>query len=188
VTTPTPQHLGEGVVYEARMPLTCKVLKALPDERQQQLLNDHNDSVLRTVLSLEEISADHAGEGAGTGQEYARLDAKLNLLLDLVGQMLAAQSKIPAKATLRLGAETVEWLGDGLPKPDQFVLLELYLHPSYPRPLRLLGKVLSGTGRLGESAVVMRYDGTSESVQEALEKLIFRHHRRAVAQARAKRN
>ncbi|GAB4356777.1 MAG: hypothetical protein Kow006_24100 [Gammaproteobacteria bacterium] len=181
-------HLGSGVVYEARLPLVWKALKAMPEPAQLASLNDHNETVLRTVLSLEEVGSEHSEEGAGSNQELVRIEAKINLVLNLVGQLLAAQSTIPAKVPVVLSADALEWSGARLPAAEQPVLLELYLHPSYPRPLRLVGISRPAGTASDRPNCRVEFRGLGEPAQEVLEKLIFRHHRRAVAQARARRD
>ncbi len=182
-------HLGGGVVYEGRLPLGWKALRGEPGPQQMLQLNDHNDAVLRTLLALEEAGGEYADDGGvASQQELARIEAKLNLLLNLVGQLLGERSAIPAKASVCLGAEFVEWSDAKLPPAGQWVVADIYLHPSYPRPLRLVGIARAGEGRFESPSAGMALAGLSEPVQDALEKLIFRHHRRAVAQARARRN
>lgn len=180
--------LGQGVLYETRMPLAWKSLKERPNDQQLLPLNDHNETVLRTVLSLEEVGGEHSDESAGSAQELVRLEAKINLMLNLVGQLLASQSAIPPKASVCLGAQSLEWSGAKVPGPGQWVLVEIYLHPSYPLPLRLIGLAEAPSGNLNSPAAAITFSGLSDAVQDALEKLIFRHHRRAIAQARARRN
>lgn len=180
------EHLGQGIVYEARLPLAWKVLTVKPDEPQLAVINENNEAILRTISSLEDFAPDHTEDLSGLNQEIARIDVKLNLLLDLVGQLLAAQSTIPSNMVVRLGAVAVEWSGTNLPGVGQYVQIELYLHRSYPRPLCLLGSVRAG--QLGESSVIVPFEGIGEPVQDALERLIFRHHRRRIAQARRPRS
>lgn len=187
MSAPHNPTLGQGVLYETRVPLSWKPIKQQPDEHQQLALNDHNDTVLRTVLALEEVGSEHAEEGSGSVQDMVRIEAKVNLVLNLVGQLLAAQSAIPPKASVCLGAEFLEWSAPSVPEPGQWVLLELYLHPSYPRPLRMVGQIQEPTGRVSAPAAALTFAGMSEPVRDALEKLIFRHHRRAIAQTRARR-
>ncbi len=188
MTPSSTSTLGRGVVYETRIPLTWKALKAMPDPSQLLSLNDHNETVLRTVLSLEEIGTEHSEEGSGSSQELTRIEAKLNLTLNLVGQLLSAQSTIPPKVTATLSADSLEWSGGKLPSEGQALLLEIYLHPSYPRPLRLVGMTSKGSAQEGAATCRVVFEGLSEAVQDVLEKLIFRHHRRAIAQARARRD
>lgn len=188
MTSSGTSSLGRGVVYETRIPLNWKPLKAMPEPSQLLSLNDHNETVLRTVLSLEEVGSEHSEEGGGSNQELVRIEAKLNLALNLVGQLLAAQSTIPPKLPVILGADALEWSGGKLPADGQPLLLEIYLHSSYPRPLRLVGFCTNRKSGTGAPSCRVVFEGLSESVQDVLEKLIFRHHRRAIAQARARRD
>lgn len=188
MNAPSNPTLGQGVVYEARLPLAWQAIEKLPGEQSLLSLNDHNESVLRSVLSLEEVINEHAEEGAVAAQELGRIEAKVNLVLDLLAQLIAVQSHIPPKAAVCLGADFLEWSTAMVPQPGQWVEVEIYLHPSFPRALRLVGEVHPATGRLPAPAVAVTFSGLSEPVQDALEKLIFRHHRRTVAQSRARRS
>lgn len=188
MSAPHDPTFGQGLVYESRLPFAWKPLKDCPSEAQMLALNDHNETALRTILSLEEAGGEHAEEGMGSTQDLVRIEAKINLMLNLVGQLLASQSAIPPKTSVRLGAESLEWSAPKVPDPGKWVLTEIYLHPSYPLPVRLVGQTQAPAGALAAPAAAVSFAGLSEPVLDALEKLIFRHHRRMIAQARARRD
>ncbi len=163
------------------MPLAWKTLKGTPSEGQLARLNDANENVLNTVTSLEGVNPEYVDESAPLSQELAHIDFKLNLLLDMVSQLLSARTTIPNKVNVLFGARAVEWAAGPLPKTGDWVVVDLYLHPGYPRPLRVAGCAESGAEA---DAVKVPFHGLSTPIQESLEKIIFRHHRRQVAQAR----
>jgi hypothetical protein len=101
-------------------------------------------------------------------------------VLDMVGQVLAHQMSLPPRTAVRLSATHLYWTSASPPAAGSHGIAEVYLSPRYPRALRLSGTVEAveqGHARIGLTAL-------GEGVQELLEKLIFRHHRRQIAQAR----
>jgi hypothetical protein len=179
--------LSQGLVYEDRLPLGWRVLDRLPDEKALALLNEFNESFLKIFATLEDQHVPNPEGGdsyAEIQHELMRIDLKVNLLLDLVGHVLSRQLDIPARVLLRVGAHGMEWEGDSLPAEGNFIKIELYLYPRYPRPLELIGQVISiqAQGECGKITVV--FVGLSEAVEDWIEKIIFRHHRRSIAQRR----
>jgi hypothetical protein len=173
--------LGEGIVYQAQLPLAWEVLDAAAPAH-----DEHNEKVLGTLESLEALPA-ASGEG-GTATDIARLEFKLDLLMDLVTQLLSREAPLPAPRAVSLGAHALEFrLGEGeaAPATGEHLQIAVYLHAEYPRPLILTGQAATVTGAPGAQDVAVAFDSLGEAAQDRLEKLIFRHHRRQVAQRRA---
>ena len=61
------------------------------------------------------------------------------------------------------------------------------ISPSYPRPLELPAAVVKHDTLAAGVRCTAAFVGCSEPVQDWLEKLIFRHHRRRIAHARVPR-
>jgi hypothetical protein len=114
--------------------------------------------------------------------EIRRLEFKLDLVLAMVGQMLARQLELPPPVPVRLSAERLEWLAADGPVPGEEIEVELYLLPEYPRPLYLRGVVESSEEKTGW--IRLRFAGLSEPVRDWLERTIFRYHRRQIALSR----
>ena len=182
--------LAEGIVYEDNLPVGWRVIEEFPSAAQLEHLNHSNESFLKSFASLDENpNLRHELEEDRTDyiQELVRLDLKMNLLLELVGHVLSRQLELPLPVRVRMNSSGLEWFGSGLPSVGSRVLLELYLHPRYPRPLELLGSIVVQEKLERNASAKLRFYGLSDSVTESLEKLIFRHHRRKVANARSKR-
>jgi Atypical PilZ domain, cyclic di-GMP receptor len=179
--------LAQGLVYEDRLPLGWRVLDRLPDENALTHLNEFNESFLKIFATLEDqhVPNPEAGDShAEIQHELMRIDLKVNLLLDLVGHVLSRQLDLPERVLLRVGAQGMEWEGDSLPAEGCYIKVELYLYPRYPRPLELIGQVISvqAQGECGRVTVV--FVGVSETVEDWIDKIIFRHHRRSIAHRR----
>jgi hypothetical protein len=179
--------LTQSLVYEERLPLAWQALDQPPDEKALGLLNESNESFLKIFAALEN---QHVPNPEG-GDNYAeiqhalmRIDLKVNLLLDLVGHVLSRQIDIPERVLVRVGAHGMEWQGSRLPAEGSYLKIELFLYPRYPRPLELIGQAVSIQAQRACSSVTVAFVGLSEAVEDWIEKIIFRHHRRSIAHRR----
>ncbi|MDP1708487.1 MAG: PilZ domain-containing protein [Gammaproteobacteria bacterium] len=184
MNNPDTHPLAGGLVYEDHLALQWSAVEARPDESEAIALAESNLDILRTLLMLGDSRGELAEDSANVAHELARMDFKLNLVLDLVGEVLSYYHDQPARVLVRLGMQGVEWEAAEAPAPGGLVGIELYLSARYPRALRLLGRVRSVTPLAQGMRTVVMFEDTSESVQDLLEKIIFRHHRRRIAHAR----
>jgi hypothetical protein len=173
----TPDSLGTGLVLEDRLPLHWRLSEA-PGGAPPPPLS--NEETLRVILSFDEHHVEASDENPEFAHEIQRLETKINLILELVSQVLARQLHLPEALPVRLSAHEIEWQTATAPATGSSVLLEIYVCTRYPRPLLLPATVQGFAG--GRVRAV--FDDLGESVQELLEKLIFRHHRRQIAATR----
>lgn len=178
MTNSTPESLGSGLVLEDRMPLHWRASEMPSGEPHQQ---QANEETLRVILSLEEHHVEASDENPEFAHEIQRLESKINLILELVSQVLARQLQLPEALPVWLSAHKIEWQAVGaVPAAGSPVLIEAYVCPRYPRPLYLPATVESAvSGRVRAT-----FDDLGMPVQDLLEKLIFRHHRRLIAATR----
>ncbi len=178
-----PEHnpLGSGVTLDDLLPVAWRAQSASDDPEYLVNLQVTNQAVLQTILSLDEHHPELEEEPAEVAVELQRLEFKLNLVLDLLGQVLSKQLDLPARVPVRLASGHIEWKCATAPAPGTKVLVEVYLSPHYPRALVLPGIAHAATRP--DFAQVVLHD-LGKPVQDALEKLIFRNHRRRVAVAR----
>lgn len=141
--------------------------------------------VLATVAALEERPA-AVGEEAGIELEVARLHQKLQLLMEMVGSLLRSQQVLPAARPVRLVAGGLRW-SDGQRPVGERGVVELWLHPCCPEPLRLPVRLLliqpEGEGVRIDAAL----EALPETLTDALERHVFLRHRRELAEARQRR-
>lgn len=182
MTESTPHLPHRGLVYEGHLPLAWKPLSALPADSELATLEHANSEILHIIFALESHVGELSEDAEGKSPDLARLDFKVNLLLDLVGQLLSKQLIIPESRELTLMADGLCWQEADAPPLDSLLRIELYLNLRYPRPLVLHGRVWE----IQDRRVAVAFCEQSEAVREGLERFIFVHHRRAVAQNRLK--
>ncbi|MCF6323190.1 MAG: PilZ domain-containing protein [Gammaproteobacteria bacterium] len=185
------EQLGEGVIYKDIVPLRWRDIERDELEFSYLSLQDANEEVLRFITTLDEFHVDNQEEpGSSNGSDLSRIEFKLNLLLDMVTQLVERETALPEAVPITLGSGGVEWLSVIAPRPDALLKLSLYLHHKYPRPFVVIGKVLSVDPVEGRAEITSKYrirlsyKTMSAPVQSGLEKLIFRQHRRCIAQSR----
>ena len=173
-----------GLVCEDVMPLRCTQLTHAPTEVQRAQCQEANEDILRIIASLDEHFLEGGDEHDVTAQGLQRIDFKLNLVLDLVGQVLAHHLTLPESVSVSFNTEAIQWEGLSAPDAGAGVKIELYVSRKYPRAIVLYGKVQAVQIIPGAFKVGVAFEGLNEIVCDGLGKLIFRHHRRHVAHAR----
>ena len=178
--------IDRGLVYECRVPLRWCAQAAELTEGDARQVDDDNDKVLRYLSLLDDSHVESAEEERGLAtSELKRIEFKVNLLLDLVGQLLARHADMPPKLLVRVGARSLQWLTTTPPTNGENGRLELFLNPKFPTPLVLHGRVVALNSADDAGCFVsFVYEGISPPVEALLEKLIFRQHRRSIAQSR----
>jgi len=176
--------LEEGLALRDVLPLSWQEANAPLGDLQLAYLNESNESVLRVISLLEEHRPEGVDEHGGISAELVRLDNKINMLLDLVNRLLQFHINLPPAVPVTLTIGNMEWRSKEAPPAGSLITVQLYLHASYPIPLRLPASVQAVEDRDGEKCVQVVLAGLSGPVSDRLEKLLFRHHRRAVAHAR----
>lgn len=176
----------EGLFYEDMLPLEWRRLDREPDEAYIAHVNESNDDMLRMLAIMEERGLEKLDDGTNMAAEITRLETKINLLLDMVGQILANHLLLPEHIPVRVGSRGIEFADTKPPGDHDLIVFTLYLHQRYPRPLEVIGRVVSvdDTGH-GAYWVRVKYERLTPSVEDWLEKFIFRRHRRLVAHTRA---
>jgi hypothetical protein len=142
------------------------------------------ERLLHSLAGLE-LPPGEDGESGPTEIALQRLDAKLDLVLDLLSRVLARQQPPHLPRSLRwsrLGAqvETQSRLA-----PGDRRLLTLELRSGLGLPLRLPVTVLAiaDAGDTGQH-VWLGFPADTPSLESALERFLFRQHRRQIAAAR----
>jgi hypothetical protein len=173
---------GHGLAYTGHLPLAWSELAALPSSTELTNLDYANLDVLRNILALEIQAGDPSEDPLESGsQDMARLDLKLNLLLELVGQLFAQHHMIPPAHPLTLMADGMLWQATAAPTLNSLLRIEVYCHLKYPRPLVLHGQVTEVSPQADGWSVQTLFRGLGEPVREDLERFIFIHHRRTIA-------
>lgn len=142
--------------------------------------------VLEAVASVEDnVPGRLHEEQPELQQELQRMDAKLQLLMDMVARLLRRDERFPRRHAVRIAVDLVEVAGD---LPDMTIgtegILSLHLHPAIPAALQLFGSVVDDV-RDDEGHWLHFQPGLlSDAEKEAVARHVFRHHRRGIAAAR----
>ncbi len=117
-------------------------------------LEESNLVLLQACVAMQEQPARDHGEDAGPlANELARLDFKLNLVLQLLGK-LVLRDRMPAATSVRFNAHGASWTAIGpVPGTGERGVLRIHLHESLPQPLELAARDqcrggLAGAGSL----------------------------------------
>lgn len=175
----------QGLSYEDLLPLEWRRCGTEGRDAAAARLNDANEDMLRMLAIIEERTLEKPDEPGAASAELLRLEAKVNLLLDMMGQVLSNHVVLPDPVPVRLGAAGMEFAHTAPPRAGEHIVASLYLHPHYPRPLEVMGEVVAAndTGS-GAHWVHVGFEQISPAVQDWLERFIFRRHRRMIAQSR----
>jgi hypothetical protein len=140
---------------------------------------------LNAVLGVGEGHGLEVPDDAGPRlQDLLRLEARLNLLMAMVGELLAAQRPPPPTVPVRLSGHWIEWPDAAPPPVGAELRVAVYLNPFAPDPVVLPGRVERVEQDIPLSTVRAVFVDPPPAVESALEKLVFRYHRRRVAEQR----
>jgi hypothetical protein len=178
--------LFSELAYQDVLPVAWHPLTSAADNERIAGFTDNNIRVLQACAALEEHSAgEKPDENSPHSADLQRLDFKVNLLLDLVGKILAVNHPRPAATLIRFNSmgTTFNTVAP-FPKMGTRGFVEIYLHNALAEPLRLAGQVVKAESN-GELHV--QFDTVGDAVADLIEKLAFRLHRRRVAGSRQTR-
>ncbi len=172
---------ADRVAWDSRFHAVCLAAER-PDTTELALINDRNASVLVAVSALMDRRSDTGEDDSPLTQEVARLDAKLNVLMEIVNRLLLPQAGLPPRIPVRVNAAGAALPWDGLPPVGTPVMLKLHFDACRALPLELPGLRMAGPT---DGKGFVAFDGLTEPVRDGIERLVFRQHRRQVAEARA---
>jgi len=145
-----------------------------------------NVRVLQSWAAMDEQSTvEKPDESAPFAADLMRLNLKVDLLLDIVGQILITNRPRPPAVSVRFNSLGAIFRGQApLPETGAQGVLEIYLRDCIAEPLRLLGRV---TNVAPDGHIKVRFLPPGEAVADLIEKLAFRSHRRQIAGTRQPR-
>ncbi|HEY4213846.1 MAG TPA: PilZ domain-containing protein [Steroidobacteraceae bacterium] len=179
--------LYEELAFQSVLPVQWRPTPNPTDREMAAAFADRNVKLLQAWDAMEEHGpTEKQDENAPAHADLMRLELKINLLLDLVGQILAANRPRPASVPVRFNALGCVWRNAGGPLPEAGAqgIAEIYLHDSLADPLRLPGRVTNVTP---DGHIKVRFLPVGETVADLIEKLAFRRHRRQIAGSRQPR-
>lgn len=178
--------LHDELAYEDVLPVAWRPLREPLDGAAIAALTDRNVKTLQVCAAIEEHGpVDKQDEKSPHAADLQRLEVKVNLVIDLLGQLLAASTPRPKPVSIRFNALGAAWRAqESPPLANSQGVLDIYLRDSLPQPLSLLARIVSVSPEgLVKAAIVP----PGEATADLLEKLAFRRHRRQVAGVRQPR-
>lgn len=163
---------SDGVTLELTLPLVWTPQAAFSPHELADWMRG-NVALLKALASLE--TTVRAPEGDGPGDPtLARLEAKIDLALTLVAELLRREAQLPVPTPVTLGSTALIWHGSA--PLHATGVIALYLSPHLPWPLMLPAQVTATEGE----RVHARLLHLDEDTQTWLDRTLFRHHRRSV--------
>jgi hypothetical protein len=175
--------LGERVFCDDELGLGWTAIDDFPDDATITQMNVRNETVLRTLAIVEEH--DETQSEDADRAELHRLEAKLDLALELLSELLSMKRGNVARRAVRFNSRGLCWRSAEAPAVGTLLLVECHVLPAWPVPLKLLATVRSTEASGGEHKVCTELEHVSVGVRDWLGKLVFRRHRRAIARSRA---
>lgn len=172
------QEFSQRMTYEGNPHLGVDGFEPVPET-----LGSHNERsihVLRALASLDERRVEGNDDDSPLIQELQRMDSKINVLLDIVDRLLVPASVLPPRYPVRFNAVGVVVPAHVLPRADT-LLVRLHFDACRALPLELPAR-LGLT--LNDGTAFVYFCELSELVEDGLERFVFCHHRRKVAEAR----
>ncbi|MGD9598635.1 MAG: PilZ domain-containing protein [Steroidobacteraceae bacterium] len=178
--------LDDELAYIDVVPLCWTALAEAAEPDRVSAQCEQNLRLLQALAALEDHGpTDKADENSPHSADLMRVEFKVNLLLDLVGQILVRGAPRPAAVPMRFNARSATWrTEDRALVAGAYGRLEIWLREALVEPLRMYGRVVSvGIDR----RVKLRFDALGAPVEDLIEKLAFQRHRRHVAGTRERR-
>lgn len=176
----------EKLAYDDLLPVRWVPHPGPIDDATAQHLADRNLRVLQACDALEEYGQhEKADDDSPHSADLMRLDFKLNLLLELAGQLLAQSHSRVKPVPIRLNSLGASWKTEEPPPVlGAHGILEVMIRDIVVQPLNLPSQSVGGGGP-NEGRV--RFTVLGEIVADHIEKLVFRRHRRKIAGSRQPR-
>lgn len=163
--------MSEGLFCECHMPLVWHAESLAPHMRQSRM-----QEAALLLAALNQIEATHELESSGAeNRRLDRIEAKLDLTLHLLARTLETGAAPEAKIVL-LSPAGAQWQDIAPPAPGAALIVEFRPSEALPLSLKLPAialEPLSGNARV-------KFEGLSETLDEALYQFVFRRHRQAI--------
>lgn len=166
--------LDDSIHFTRAVPALWHALDVRPNDYEITEIDKANQLLMEAITQLEE--APKLDENSAMHADIARLDAKLDLLMNMLSRVLAQFHDAPDTQTLTMSAHYIAWHEAEQMPQDEFGKLELFIHPTIATPL-IVPLHIEGSGR---GAIF----GFGSKVQNSWEKYLFRQHRREIAQSK----
>lgn len=110
--------------------------------------------------------------------ELARLESKLNAIMELFSLVLEREIALPGAESVRFNAFGAEWSCAAAPEAGRPILVRIHLEACPALPLEFAAVALATPEPAWAAA---SFEGVKPALAEAMARMVFREHRRQVA-------
>ncbi|WP_243047647.1 PilZ domain-containing protein [Dyella sp. RRB7] len=169
---------SERVSYDDGLHVSCVAVPQPLSELQLAAMRERNLSVLGTLAVFSERRLDAADDESPVAQDIQRLDSKLNVLMAMLDQLLQRGTELPPRQPVRFNAVGALLPRALWPSGAATALLRLHFDGCLALPLELPARLVQ---ERDEGHIFVSFETMDDVTADALERLVFRHHRRKVA-------
>nr|WP_240901200.1 PilZ domain-containing protein [Thioalkalivibrio sp. XN279] len=155
----------------------------MPEREHLDRREERNFALLSALAFIEHGPGRRAEDPAPLAGQLEHLEAKFDLVLAMLSEVLMPDGAGPDLARVTLSGDGVALETDAPVDPGTAVEIDLYLSTIVPRPVRLAGVVRPNLSP-GSDAMVVEFRRIGPRVREQLQQLVFRRHRRTIARQR----
>ena len=175
-----------GLSCGVNLPLEWSALTGSGSSTLSPSVERANQNCLKIVLGLDEGVHEVPDDSAELNQDLQRMDFKINIILELVGQLVSQNIQMPTNTDIKLGPKAIQWLvSENPPESGQTIQLKIYLDARFPFPFVIFGSVTSVIPAEFGYCIAMKTAQKNTYSLELLEKYIFRCHRRHIARMKS---
>lgn len=174
------QSFGERIAWEGALQVTCEPLDTPLELPRRARLEQLDAGVLATLNILAERSGEPPADES-VAAALTRIDAKLDVLLEMFNRHLLGHVQLPPRRKVRFNQRGILIEGWASPAPGTRMLVCLHFDACIGLPLELPG--VTAAAPPGSGGFVA-FEGLDEEIRQGIEHLVFRQHRRQLAEAR----
>jgi hypothetical protein len=173
-----------GVSMEATLPLSWTSAVEISGTKKE-LRTQTNIALLRALAAIDVAAPEHETHNDQTQKAMERVEAKVDVVLLMVAQLMGANMDLPAEKPVTLLNQSIVWLENAAaPAAGSSVVVDLYLNPRLPQALHLPVMVKEVQTQDNGAKVVAELLDVTEDFDEWLTRTLFRYHRRALQASR----
>jgi len=133
----------------------------------------------------DERRAERVVEESGVALDLQRVESKLNAVIELFAVLLEKDLDLPEAVEMRFNAYGIEWRTSAPPSPREAIRVRIHLDSCPALPLELDAVAVEPLENAWAAAVFV---DLRSPVPELMERLVFREHRRRLAESIEFRN
>ncbi len=153
-----------------------------PPQARAEVMADNN-TLLRALLMLDDPPVSHDAEH-GRSDPIQNLERRVDLLLLMASTALRGLGSLPPERPCALSTRKLRWVSEAPLELGRRLWARIYLRHRIALPLMLPGRITELQPDRGQFWHTLELDALDQQVQNDLDRLIFRHHRRQVARQR----